>query len=363
MTALSTGFPKGLQEGLPAAAECRSVLAGGALLTVSATRRPRAGRAEVKCVLPGTDPGSLRLAERMQEVVRLARHTESRFDSRDQVVIGIDRVPAAGERDWELAVVLADRMVRGLWQAGTGQAGTVPVANGWSDAWHLGRIDGHAHAPAGALLGGPGGLAHLGQLSGHPDPGAAVSTARAWFPLHAGGLADSLCWVEVGVYPVDAPVSAGQQRQDEEEQGIAVPGQDAARQLAVRQALAGARHFDGRDGRGSGRWRTTVRFGEPHFQGRSFELALVLADRIARGREFLPRGRLIASGQSAAWHAGQVDTVDGLGPKCALLLREAAPGDRILLPAAWQADLPADFAEQLRARGASVACVERIGII
>jgi hypothetical protein len=336
---------------LPTAVECRSVLADGTLLTVSATRRPRTGRAEVKCSVAGTDGG--RLAERMQEVVRLARHTESRFDSRDQVVIGIDRVPAAGERDWELAVVLADRMVRGLWHAGT-----VPVANGWSDAWHLGRVDGHAHAPAGALLGGPGGLAHLGQLSGHPDPGAAVSTARAWFPLHAGGLADSLNWVEVGVYPVDA--ARGEDQQAIEEQGIAVPGQDAARQLAVRQALAGARHFDGR---GSGRWRTTVRFGEPHFQGRSFELALVLADRIARGREFLPRGRLIASGQSAAWHAGQVDTVDGLGPKCALLLREAAPGDRILLPAAWQAALPADFAEQLRARGASVACVERIGII
>jgi hypothetical protein len=348
----------GALKGLPTAAECRSVLAGGALLTVSATRRPRAGRAEVKCVLPGTDPGSLRLAERMQEVVRLARHTENRFDSRDQVVIGIDRVPGAAERDWELAVVLADRMVRGLWQAGTRQAGTVPVANGWSDAWHLGRVDGHAHASAGALLGGPGGLAHLGQLSGHPDPGAAVSTARAWFPLHAGGIADSLCWVEVGVYPIDTARGQGEPAIDE--QGIAVPGQDAARQLAVRQALDGARHFDGR---GSGRWRTTVRFGEPHFQGRSFELALVLADRIARGREFLPRGRLIASGQSAAWHAGQVDPVDGIAPKCALLLREAAPGDRILLPAAWQADLPADFAEQLRARGASVACVERIGII
>jgi hypothetical protein len=68
-------------------------------------------------------------------------------------------------------------------------------------------------------------------------------------------------------------------------------------------------------------------------------------------------------GCSDAWHAGRVDTVDGIDAKCALLLREAGPGDRILLPRAWQEALPAGFAEQLRAQGASVACVERIGII
>jgi hypothetical protein len=332
---------------VPTQALCRSVLADGTLLTVTATRRARDGRAEVKC----SAAGDARLAERMAEVVRLARHTEARFDSRDQVVLGIDRLPSEGERDWELALVLADRTVRGLWQP----RGEI-VANGWSDAWQLGRIDGHqlAAAPAGTMLGGPDGLAHLGQLLGHPDPAAAVSSARAWFPLHSGGVADSLCWVEVSVHPL-AGGDAG-----DEEQTIAVPGQDAARQLAVRQALAGARHFDGR---GQGRWRTTVRFGAERFQGRSFELSLVLADRIARGREFIPRGRLLASGCSDAWHAGKVETVEGLGPKCALLLREAAPGDRILLPRAWQEGLPQGFAAGIAAAGASLACVERIGII
>jgi hypothetical protein len=331
---------------IPMTAECRSILAGGSVLTVSATRRARAGRAEVKC----TAAGDSRVAARMQEVVRLARHTEPGFDSRDQVVIGMDRVPGPSARDWELAVVLADRMVRGLWRP----RGPV-VANGWSEAWQLGRITGHdvQGAPEGTLLGGPEGLAHLGQLCGHPDPSAAVSSARAWFPLHAGGEADSLCWVEVSVHPLAHDP-------DEEEATIAVPGQDAARQLAVRQALLGARHFDGR---GLGRWRTTVRFGQPHFQGRSWELALVLADRVARGREFLPRGRLIATGVSSAWHAGRVDTVEGLAPKCALLLREAGAGDRILLPQAWRDGLPDGFAGQLRVLGASLACVERIGII
>lgn len=329
----------------PRQAICRSRLPDGTLLTVTATRRERAGRADVKCTVPG-DP---RLAERMQQTVRLARHTEATVDSRDQVVLSVDSVPAG--RDWELAAVLADRIVRGVWH-GRGDV----VANGWSDAWEAGRVDGHdvADASPDALLGGPDGLSHLGQLDGHPDPGARVSSARAWFPLH-GGADDALGWVEVSVHPL-APDAA----RVDEEQTIVVPGADAARQLAVRQALAGARHFDGR---GLGRWRTTVKFSADAFAGRSYELALVLADRIARGREFLPRARLFATGCSDAWHTGRVDTVDDIVPKCALLLREVGPGDRIVLPQAWQAGLPDGFVDEVRARGASVACVERIGII
>jgi hypothetical protein len=330
---------------LPDSAECRSILADGSLLRVTATRRSRAGRADVKC----DSPGSPDVATRMQQVVRLARLTEASVDSRDQVVISMDRAPAAHERDWELAVVLADRMVRGLYQPPGGAC-----ANGWSDEWHLGRVQGHhlEGAPADVLLGGPAGVPQLGALTGQPDLSAAVASARAWFPLHSGGFDDCLCWVEASVYPAA--------HEGPEEESIAVPGQDLARQQAVRQVLAGARHFDGR---ALGRWRTAVRFGQERFQGNSWELALVLADRLARGREFLPRGRIIATGCSGAWHAGRVDPVDAVAAKCALILRQAAPGDRVLLPRAWQPELPEGFAEALRARGASVACVERIGII
>lgn len=325
-------------------AECRTVLAGGVIATVTATRRARAGRADVKCSAAG-DPA---LAERMQQVVRLARHTEVRLDSRDQVVISIDRAPGRHERDWELAVVLADRMVRGVWQGGSGV-----VANGWSGQWQLGRVEGHDGAPHGALLGGADGVAHLAALNGQPDSAASVGSARAWFPLHSGGDNDSLCWVEVNVYPLaSAP--------GEEEDSIAVAGVDVTLQLAVRQALAGSRHFDGR---GLGRWRTVVRFGQPRFQGSSFELALVMADRMARGREFVPRGRLIASGASAAWHAGRVDAVDACAAKCALIAQQALAGDRVLLPKAWEADLAPQFAAGLRDRGASMACIDRIGMI
>jgi hypothetical protein len=338
---------------LPDLAECRSLLADGTILTVAATRRPRANRADVKC----SAAGSSAVAERMLQVVRLARHTEARFDSRDQVVISLDRAPGADERDWELAVVLADRIVRGVYQpAVPGPAcdsvARRIVANGWSDQWQTGRIDGHdvSVAPAGAMLGGSSGLAHLGMLTGRPDPAAAVSSARAWFPLHSGGSNDSLCWVEVNVYPLA-------RESGEEEEAIAVPGLDLTQQLVVRQALAGARHFDAR---GLGRWRSVVRFGQPRFHGNSFELALVIADRIARGREFLPRGRVIASGRSDAWHAGRVDPVDGCEPKCALILQQAVAGDRILLPAAWES---MKFKEAVASKGASVAFIDRIGII
>jgi hypothetical protein len=344
------------QDTLHQAAQCVCPLADGSRLLLTATRRPRAGRAELKC----TVPGDARLAERMQQVLRLARLTEAGFDSRDQVVLSLDRCPPDGERGWELAAVLADRMVRGLLRPDA-----APSANGWSDDWERGRVAGHtlgaaadtaASAMPGLLLGGAGGLPHLGLLSGHADPGAAVATARAWFPLHSGG-EGSLAWVEVSVHPLARQL--GQDAPDEE-QTIAAPDQDAARQLAVRQVLAGARHFDGR---ALGRWRTVVRFGAQAFSGRSWELALVMADRLARGRDFVPRGRLIASGCSSAWHAGRVDPVDALAPKCALLMREAGPGDRILLPRDWQEGLPDGFVEGVRAQGASLACVERIGII
>jgi len=317
----------------PPTAECRTVLADGRVATITATRRPRANRAEVKCVVPGAP----QLSEAMQNVVRLARLTETRHDSREQVVLSLDLAPAADERNWELAAVLADRMVRGVWQPDSAQV----TAMGWSDHWHLGQVS------------GADGLTHLGALTGHADPSAAVSTARAWFPLHSGGINDALSWVEVSVSPLDDATT-------EEEDTIAAPGLDLTAQAAVRQVLSAARHFDGK---AQNRWKTVVRFAQPRFQGDSYQLALVMADRLARGREFIPRGRLIATGSSTAWHAGRVEAVEGRQPKMELILKQAAPGDRVLLPKAWQDELGVDYQPALRAKGATLACVERIGLI
>lgn len=365
---------------VPTNAECRSILADGRVLTITASRRPRANRADVKCSVAGAPA----IAERMQEVIRLARHTEVRLDSRDQVVLSMDVTPGAADRDWELAAVLADRMVRGLFQGA--QLGR-QFAQGWSDAWQLGRVQGTAfvaatldHPQFGAgdsiIAGGVASdgptralhITHLGALSGHADPSAGVSTVRAWFPLHSGGVNDSLAWVEVSVFAIESGaeaegVSAGATHHPAattEEDTIAAPGLDLSAQLEVRQTLAAARHFDGK---GLGRWRSVVRFSQPRFQGGSYQLALVMADRLARGREFLPRGRIIATGCSSAWHAGRVDTVEGREPKLELILMQAAAGDRVLLPKAWQDELPAGFAAELRRKGASLACIDRIGMI
>lgn len=338
---------------IPANAECRSVLADGRTVTITASRRPRANRADVKCSVPNAPA----IAERMQQVVRLARHTEVRLDSRDQVVLSMDVTPAATERDWELAAVLADRMVRGLLPAAP------TTAQGSSDSWHLGRVTGtarswlHAASDAATAAGENGAepvhITHLGALSGHADLSAAVSTVRTWFPLHSGGINDTLGWLEVSVFPLDAPAAS-------EEDSIAAPGLDLTAQQEVRHTLAAARHFDGK---GLHRWRTVVRFGQPRFQGGSYQLALVMADRLARGREFVPRGRLIATGCSSAWHAGRVDTVEGREPKLALIFDQVNRGDRVLLPKPWQDQLPLGFAAGLRQKGASLACIDKIGMI
>lgn len=323
---------------VPVNATCRCQLADGRTVTITASRRPRANRADVKCSVPNAPA----IADRMQEVVRLARHTEARLDSRDQVVLSMDLAPDAGQREWELAAVVADRMVRGVHHHRVDEPAT---AQGWSDRWHLGQVN---DATVGDTA-----IGHLGALSGHADPASAVSSVRAWFPLHSGGINDALAWVEVSVFALDTGGAS-------EEETIAAPGLDLAAQQDVRHTLAGARHFDGY---GLGRWRTVVRFGQPRFHGGSYQLALVMADRLARGREFVPRGRIIATGMSSAWHAGQVETVAGREPKLALIAGLAGPGDRVLLPGAWQQELPPGFAAALRQKGASVACIDRIGMI
>jgi hypothetical protein len=106
-----------------------------------------------------------------------------------------------------------------------------------------------------------------------------------------------------------------------------------------------------------------VRFSENRFQGNSYELALVMADRLARGREFVPRGRLIATGCSAAWHTGRVDAVQGIAAKLDLITAQAGPGDRILLPEGNIEECDAAPATAIRSRGASLARIARIGMI
>ena len=45
------------------------------------------------------------------------------------------------------------------------------------------------------------------------------------------------------------------------------------------------------------------------------------------------------------------------------MLAQAVDGDRLLVPAAWESTLPAGFTAALKAKGASIACVTRIGML
>ena len=81
--------------------------------------------------------------------------------------------------------------------------------------------------------------------------------------------------------------------------------------------------------------QTVVEFSKSVIQT-SYQLALVLADRIARGLEVPPRqGRLIATGASDQWQSGAVQTVGDAKQKCRFLAGEIRAGDRIVLPGEW----------------------------
>jgi hypothetical protein len=355
-------------------ASVQCLLDDGRLLTVQASCRARDGRADIKC------HGPRAIALRVQEILRLARHTEAEPDSRQQVVISLDPWPSGPGREWELALVLADRMVRGVYQPEAAHL----FAHGWSDRWQCGAVAGAVDATGSvvaryqALMQAQSGqqsllvlggiaeneatptttittayISHLGALLGHPDPQALVSASRCWFPLFSGGVHDSLNWVEVCVRPLA-------QDDAHDEGSISVVGLDLQQQHLVQTVLQDARLCERKSAR---RWRSVVRFGQGGFYGESYQLALVLADRIARGREFPARGRVIATGRSGAWHTGQVDSVDECEAKCALILQQARRGDRVLLPAAWEALLPPQFLTKLAANGVSCACVARLGLL
>jgi hypothetical protein len=190
----------------------------------------------------------------------------------------------------------------------------------------------------------------LHALSGHPVSGRARRCATVWFPVIEGvAEADKLLSVEVAVQALSAALPEGDPLR------LAGHAQidKAARQTSelislVREA----------DPHGSGNWNTHVRIGGEK-QGNSWELALALADRIARGREFPARGRLIATGALNRTRLGEVEHVDGIERKCALILCELVKGDRVLLPESWRVQLPAGFMRAVQSKEASCALIRQ----
>ena len=187
--------------------------------------------------------------------------------------------------------------------------------------------------------------------------------ATVYFPIvepGGTGAADKLL-------PVSVHVRAATEG---EEAALEVSGPGSAdEQEHVRALIEALREADNPAGR---RWRTRIQLPAEGYSGRSYELALVLADRLARGRDFgMPMGkRLIATGAlsrtgetlAETCRAGAFGSVllptETLQEKCRLFEQEARPGERILLPGNWR-NQPAfiDSSERLRSRGISLACV------
>jgi len=103
------------------------------------------------------------------------------------------------------------------------------------------------------------------------------------------------------------------------------------------------------------RWYTLVRMPNKNVQQHSYELALAVADRIARGREFSGPRRVLATGAIAAgvvsdsdggaiYPRGKVLHVEGVERKQRLIEREAKEDDTVLLPANWQGQVNFSFA-------------------
>ena len=288
--------------------------------------------------------------------------------------------PDIGRGLAEAAAVLADRAARGLLG--------LPPAGAWVLAhcreWELGALQAlpepwqsrsltwlrrlaasspaEANAGAGAamprvIVAAPAGLpadapphwqalSHLcqmqGQLHHRLAPECRVRSFEAWFPT-VGACGAQLASVRVVVTPAE-PTLPG---------AVEVLGttdrEKIRRALAV---LACVRRLDAH----AARWRTLVHFSTGGFDGRSFELALAVADRIARGREWPGAGRVLATG-AIDDRTGAVLTVEegppqpqgaGLGPpaeqgaegKLELLKREVRLYDTVLLPKAWDRDRP-----------------------
>lgn len=192
----------------------------------------------------------------------------------------------------------------------------------------------------------------LGALDGHPCSGASHRRARVWFPTVGGREEDDcLLDVDVAVRRLQAPISG-----EDPIRIIGMSDQENKTRLRLMNMLQELRHHDPN---GQGKWETLINFSRG-FEGVSCELALSLADRIARGREFPAPGRLIATGSIGNADIGQVLTVDGCVRKCRLILANIKAGDRVLLPAAWRSELPLNFKNDVEALGASCALIERI---
>ncbi len=319
---------------------CICPLEDGRSLTIRASLRPLHGAAAIKCQLAAPDP-AWQFTQQVQRVVQLARLHEAAPNESEQLLLEFDS-NALGMQAWEVAVILLDRLLRGVY-----------VANHLSHFQAAGQIIEWQQglcAPNAIYLqdGIEQNITHLAQLALAPNK-TVIRQQRVYFPLIGSGAHDCLSWLEVWARAEAKPVTLVAN----------VLGLDVAQQAQALEVLQAARSHEAKNAM---YWRSVLHFAPTSFVGNSWQLALVLADRIARGRAFAPRGRLLATGCSSRWAEGVVESVAGCAEKSTLLLQEVSSGDRIILPAAWQAQQSSTWLQEIQAKGASCVYISQLGL-
>lgn len=269
---------------------------------------------------------------RLQQLIYQARLHEYGYQHHCRVHFSFsNEIPA--DDNWHLAAICADRLARGQWaraiipegaqaqlfNPSTGEL-AMPEQQPQGTYGHWLVVDKLAEAA------NHSGINNLSELNtqAHTPP----RTGEAWFPLDSDQ--PDILQLRVTTSPLtpnnpSATVvfnaKAGSKIGDE-----------------ISQTLQQARNFDPR----SENWLTLVELPEAkpqtdgssqYFTGNSYQLALVLADRIARGRDIAPpQGKLIASGQSSQWQEGIIEAVGGLDTKLRYLEALLTPQDRLIIP-------------------------------
>ncbi|MHB1184204.1 MAG: hypothetical protein ACYC4A_05825 [Desulfobulbia bacterium] len=369
---------------LSSSATCEAPLPYGRLLAVHVSAASMAGETLAPIKVEGSP-----YRQRLLDALHAARMVEPVHDPNWRVRCK-HGVNVAGDEAGvlEFAAIVADRLARRRFRATTPRV----IALGASSDWLAGRVEPLPLALHRACLETMVDTADLGEveillpappddacvvlhealqtchpqaiirivetldsLDGHPFSGGRQRRARVWFPtIGASEADDRLLDVDVVVRPFNS--------MDQGEAGdpIRVAGLAELDNPARQHLIALIREMRHLDHHGSGKWDTHIRFARG-FQGGSCELPLVLADRIARGREFPGRGRLIATGAVNSSVSGHhVRSVENCTRKCRLILAHIAEGDRVLLPAEWRDGLPPGFMRSVEQAGATCALIERV---
>jgi hypothetical protein len=347
--------------------------------------------------------------ERIRDVVLTARTLESALQTRCDVALQIEATLINATWPWlamaALNAVLADRALRGVWSAPLtitlGQCDEswpnprllpLPAAcqraglEALKDATDLGAVclvlpppaDTESQVLHEAIRTRHGDLDYfevgqISNLSNAASGGGHLRCATVHFPAVGVEGKEEMLPLTIKLRPVGTSAEAV----------FDITGLDSARQgeserLSHLLTAIRAKDSPQRSSADPRYWYTLISLPPRPFDGHSFELALVVADRIARGRDFpMPGGRRLlatgvvtvsepspsglARGEDAGFvNVGRVHLkTDTLAQKGALLLREAMPGERVLIPGHWREEF-SEWQKQLQGKGVSVACVGNV---